>query len=165
MGDMTRSIRSTRILPVTVLALVAALTAMLVAPSPSSAAPASHLEIEVVAAMNADRAADGLTPLRLSDDLTTVARRQSDRMAEARVLHHNPELGDHVDRWRKVGENVGRSSSVDAVHGAFMASPSHAANIADADFTEVGIGVVVRDGTLWVTQGFRDPSTSGRLPF
>jgi hypothetical protein len=43
------------------------------------------------------------------------------------------------------------------LHLAFMASPSHRANLLSKSYTEVGIGVVRHNGTLYVTEDFRRP--------
>jgi len=153
--------------------LLAVLSATLVASSPSGAtttpdldpvAAASDLEVELLAAINADRAAAGLPALTPIGDLSRVARQHSGRMADGTDLHHNPDLGDGIRHWRRVGENVGRSPSIDAVHAAFMASPSHAENILDPGFTEIGIAVDERADALWVTQVFREPSALAILP-
>jgi uncharacterized protein YkwD len=165
--------RRRRIAGLSAVVLLAVLSAILLASSSSAATTqtgptpvaASDLEVAVLTAVNADRVAAGLPELAVATDLSLVAGQHSARMADGTHLHHNPDLGDDVDRWRRVGENVGRSPSVGAVHTAFMASPSHAANILDPGFTEVGIAVDERGGTLWVTQVFREPSTSTVLPF
>lgn len=154
--------------------LLAVLSATLVASSPSGATTtpeldpvvaASDLEVEVLAAINVDRTAAGLPAVTPVGDLSRVAREHSARMADGTDLHHNSDLGDDIRHWRRVGENVGRSPSVDAVHAAFMASPSHAANILDPGFTEIGIAVDERADALWVTQVFREPSAPTILPF
>jgi uncharacterized protein YkwD len=165
--------RGRRIVGLSAVVLLAALCAILLAASSAATAhaelapeaQASTLEVEVLSAINTDRVAAGLPELALAGELSRVASRHASQMADRTDLHHNPKLGDDVDRWYRVGENVGRSPSVDAVHTAFMASPSHAANILDAGFTEVGIAVDDRDGTLWVTQVFREPSALALLPF
>jgi hypothetical protein len=38
-----------------------------------------------------------------------------------------------------------------------MRSPGHRANILDRDYSEVGVGAVVRNGRLWVAEVFRQP--------
>ena len=38
-----------------------------------------------------------------------------------------------------------------------MASPHHRVNILDRSMREVGVGVVVLNGRLWVTELFRQP--------
>ncbi len=68
--------------------------------------------------------------------------------------------------WTKAGENVGRGGTVDAVWDAFMASPSHAANVLDPAFTRIGVGVVrTPDGVLYTAHRFAGaPRTNRRSP-
>ena len=140
-----------------VAALLALLVTLLV---PTAARADAGAEAAFVQRVNQERAAQGLAPLAVADDLVAVARRHSGRMADAADLHHNPALASEVTGWQKVGENVGRGPSVDPIHAAFMASPGHRQNILDGDWTELGVGVVVRDGTVWVTQVFREPEAA-----
>jgi len=144
-------------------AALAVAVAVVAALLPTLAAPAhadTGVEAAFVSRVNQERAAQGLPALTLAADLTTVARAHSEVMATAVDLHHQPDLGGSVDGWRKVGENVGRGPSVEAIHRAFMASPGHARNVMDPDWTQIGVGVVVRDGLIWVTKLFRLPSGS-----
>jgi hypothetical protein len=67
-----------------------------------------------------------------------------------------------------VGENVGYGPDALAVHVAFMRSPGHRANILDRDYSEVGVGAVVRGGRVWVAEVFRQPlrvKTASRRSF
>ena len=89
--------------------------------------------------------------------LTRVARQQAHRMADKRTLYHNPNLTSDVRNWRWVGENVGYGPDCRTIHAALMASPPHRANILDRDYTQLGIGAVVRNGRVWVAQVFRRP--------
>lgn len=141
--------------------IVAVSLASLLLPTtaPAALAHADH-EAAFVEAANRERSAQGQAGLSTSPELTEVARAHSRRMADADDLHHNPDLGDHVGGWVKVGENVGRGGTVEAIHAALMDSPSHRRNILDGDWTQIGIGVVVEDGTVWVTQLFRKPAAS-----
>lgn len=142
---------------VTVLA-VAGLALGALPPLQAPAVASAGLEAEVLSRLNGARADAGVAPLAAAGDLTSVARRHSTRMADQSHLHHNPNLTDDVTGWRKVGENVGRGPSVNAIHNALMNSTGHRRNMLDADFTQVGIGVVSVDGQLWITQVFRTPS-------
>jgi hypothetical protein len=111
-----------------------------------------------VAKANAERQAHGLKPYAVASDLTAVARRHSQEMADKQSLYHNPNLGSEVANWQVVGENVGDGGSVDSIHQAFMDSPAHRANILAKDYTQVGIGTVTdAKGVIWVTQVFRLP--------
>ena len=142
-----------------VLAIVVALLVTMLVPATARAADAGA-EQAFVAAVNRERAAAGLPALAVADDLVAVARRQAVRMADAAELHHNSNLTGEVAGWQKVGENVGRGPSVEAVQDAFMASPSHRANVLESDWTEIGLGVEVRDGRLWVVEVFRLPAAA-----
>lgn len=124
----------------------------------ADAAPDAGLEAQFVSLINAERASAGLPALRVASDLVAVGRRHAVRMAAASDLHHNPNLGSDVGGWDKVGENVGRGPSVDRIHAAFMASEGHRRNILDPEWVEVGVGVEVVDGGLWVTELFRLPT-------
>ena len=55
--------------------------------------------------------------------------------------------------WQGEGENVGVGATPQSIEGAFMASPPHRANILGA-YTHVGVGVVVANGRIWVTERF-----------
>ena len=140
-----------------VVALLALLVTLLV---PTAARADAGMESAFANAVNAERAAHGLAPLAVAGDLVDVARRHSARMGSADDLHHNPNMTSEVSNWQKAGENVGRGPSVDPIHAAFMASPGHRANILDPSWTEMGVGVVVVDGTVWVTQLFRLPMSA-----
>lgn len=133
----------------------------LIVSAPTGPAPivAAHADADhegaLVAAINDAREEAGLAALSTSDELVHVARGHSEAMAAFDVLHHDPALGEVVGDWRRLGENVGRGADVAALHDAFMDSPTHAANVLGADYDEVGVGAVVVDGRLWVTQVFR----------
>ena len=108
--------------------------------------------------MNGERAKAGVAPLQLSAGARTVARRWSSHMA-AHGMSHNPNLsgdlaGVGVTGWHTIGENVGYGSSVSQVHGMFMASGGHRANILKAGYTHMGIGVVHSGSRVWVTMVF-----------
>lgn len=148
-----------------VLGIVAAM--LLAGLLPGLASPAhadSSIESQFVSRINQERSSRGLNTLSSAGDMVSVARSHSRRMADQQHLHHNPNFGSQVTNWRKVGENVGRGPDVDALHRAFMNSAGHRKNILDPDWTQVGIGVVVKDGTIWVTQLFRLPSGATPAP-
>ena len=107
--------------------------------------------------INAARRHYGLKPLRVVSDLTLVARHWSSSMAVVGDISHNPGLTNQVGAWRVVGENVGVGGATRQLHLAFMASPGHRANVLSSAYTEIGIGVVRDNGTLYVTEDFRRP--------
>ena len=155
----TTAIRRTNLSTGLVITLIVSFLAILVPASPAEAADA-NAEAQFVALLNNERAARGLAKLTVASDLVSVARSHSATMAQKNDLYHNPNLGSDVANWQKVGENVGRGPSVSSIHEAFMNSAGHRANILDSDWTEVGVGVVVVDGRVWVTEVFRQPLSS-----
>ena len=140
-----------------ILVVALALTLALLPPLTGPAHADAGLESAFVTAANDARAAQGLPALAVAGDLTSAARAHSGVMGNSANLHHNPNLGSSVGGWQKLGENVGRGPSVGAIHRALMDSPSHRANILGGDWTQIGVGVVVVDGQVWVTQMFRQP--------
>lgn len=129
----------------------------------AGAQAAGDMEAQFAARVTAERRAVGRVALATEGDLVAVARQHSAAMAASNQLYHNTSLGQHVQGWQLVAENVGTGSTVDQIHRALMASPPHRADIVDARFTGIGIGVVQSGGTLWVTQVFRR-SAGGSAP-
>ena len=127
-------------------------------------AAASSEEGSFASKINDERSSRSIATLSWNDELARVARRHSQEMADQNNLHHNAHLGNEVQGWQAVGENVGSGGSVDDLHSAFMNSTAHRDNILDRDYTELGVGTVWKDGTLWVTEVFMRPqgaSSSG----
>jgi uncharacterized protein YkwD len=123
------------------------------APAHASTSSASYF----VSAINAQRVAHGRPRLAVSSEMTAAAQRWAATMARSNKLYHNPRLASSVRNWRVLGENVGVGPSASSLEGAFYASPEHRANMLDREFTEIGIGVVVVDGKMWVAEEFRRP--------
>lgn len=122
-------------------------------PATSSAA----IEVELTNLVGVERAAAGVGPLRVDVRLVAAGRGWSSRMADIGAIEHpagGPTLPAGTSAW---AENIGSASGPDAtaaLHEALMASPPHREHLLDPAYTELGIGVVVRDGTVWATQLF-----------
>jgi uncharacterized protein YkwD len=125
--------------------------------APPARAAAGNVEAAFTNKINQARVAHDLPRLVTRGHLVAVARDWAARMAGQSKLYHNPQLTSDVSNWRWVGENVGYGPDAASVHVAFMRSPGHRANILDDDYTEVGVGAVVRDGRVWVAEVFRQP--------
>jgi hypothetical protein len=138
-----------------VVSLVVALSASLVVPV--QAAVDADAESEFITALNGERTRRGLPALTVCRELRDVARAHSRRMADANLLHHNPNLASDVKDWTRLAENVGRGGSVASLHRALMNSDGHRRNILDDRVSQLGIGVEVVGSTMWVTQVFRQP--------
>lgn len=139
-------------------AAVVTLTGLVAAPSAQASDAGS--ERAFVSSINDARHDAGRRALSTSSDLTSVARAWAERMASSNVLKHNPNLTSQVTGWRYVGENVGVGGDVTSLHAAFMASAPHKANILDTDYTQIGIGVAMGHGRMWVVEVFRKPSST-----
>jgi len=149
-------------LAVTVAVAVAVVVPALRGPSagPLSAPPAaaSDAAARLVGMINSARSANGLGSLSVSGDLTSAAAARARIMADNGALSHTPNLGDSLCCWNWLGENVGYAFSASQAHQMFMASAPHRANVLSSQADQVGVAVVVRNGTLWVAEVFRGQS-------
>lgn len=146
-----------RVATVTVLALVVSLVQVTTAVPAADAAIDPAREADFIALVNVERAKHNLPGLTARTDIRSVARDHSVTMAREGRLHHNPNFSREITNWQTVAENVGRGPSVESIHRALMNSEGHRANILNSRVTEIGIGVEIRDGHVWVTQNFRRP--------
>ena len=134
-------------------AVLAASTA-LVAGSPASAA--TTREARLLDRINSARVHHGLSPLSPSPDLMSTARSHTLTMAGDRTLFHTASFTP-LCCWASIAENVGYGFTVRGVHRQFLNSAPHRTNLLDPRMRQVGVGVVRRNGMLWVTEVFRDP--------
>lgn len=118
----------------------------------------SSLERQVVALVNQERAAYGLSPLTLSTDLSDGARLKSQDMRDNRYFDHNsPTYGTPFEMMRSLGityraaaENIAMGyRTAEAVVDGWMNSPGHRANILSDKYTEIGVGHVDGYWTQW----------------
>lgn len=130
--------------------------------SSGSATTASSEEQLAVNLMNQDRAANGLPALKVNSQLTRLAEKYALDMANRGFFsHYNPEGQSPFDRMKQAGisykyagENLAINTSVSSAETAFMHSAGHRANILNANYTEIGIGVVHSNGSVYVVQEF-----------
>lgn len=134
------------------------------APNPASSGLTAD-EQRAVALLNADRAANGLPPLRVNMRLTSLSEDYAQDMINRNFFaHNNPEGQSPFDRMRArsisfgyAGENLAINTSVPAAEQAFMNSPGHRANILNPHYTQVGVGVRYNGGgSVYVVQEFTD---------
>jgi uncharacterized protein YkwD len=106
-------------------------------------------------------------PLRWNEKLAAVARAHSRNMLEQRFFDHvDPEGRTLLARinaagipWRALGENIAINGTVSGAEAAFMNEShfrnNHRANILNANYTDMGIGIVQGpNGSLYITQDF-----------
>lgn len=109
--------------------------------------------------INGARERAGLSPYETNADLAGIARTHSQKMAESGTIYHSTNLASVAPRgWKSLGENVGMGPTCDAIHNAFMNSPSHRANVLEPKFAFVGVGVVIASNTIFVTEVFMQAS-------
>ncbi|MCA1831948.1 MAG: CAP domain-containing protein [Actinomycetota bacterium] len=134
-----------------------ALTAVAIAGATGAAASTTDFEKSMVAWHNDTRVQYGLPPLRVSAELSSLARRYSQRMAEAGDVWHMPSLGSDMRRWNELGDNVGMSNDLNRLEGGFMDSPTHRDNILYSKYKLVGVGIIDDEGEFFVTVIFMTP--------
>jgi uncharacterized protein YkwD len=135
-------------------------------------------EQDLIDAINAERRERGLQTLTPDPLLTETARAHSREMCDRGYFDHRSPIAEEktpLDRYLKslhdwgedqptrviVGENLFFCSAtsptynVAYAHASLMNSPGHRANILEARFTKVGVGLY-RDsqGQFWVTELF-----------
>lgn len=116
-------------------------------------------ENQMHALVNQTRGARGRAPVENDDALRWMARRQSSAMTARGIIFHNSSLAQDADQaslpWVALGENVGKGPSVESIQAAFLASPTHLANIVKADYNALGVGGTADPQTLlYFTQVF-----------
>ncbi|KAG1647447.1 hypothetical protein GQR58_030577 [Nymphon striatum] len=142
---------------IVVLMLGSAVFASTPASAQAGAVRNGSLEAGFVASINQQRAAGGLAPLAVNQSMTNAAAGWAQQMANGSFLAH---AGDIITGtpggWNKVGENVGRGQTVASLTSAFMASPTHRANIMDPMYTHIGVAVFAHptDGRIYTTHRF-----------
>jgi uncharacterized protein YkwD len=135
--------------------ILAASTVLFLMPT-GPARAASTPEAQMRQLINQERTERGKGALAMNDRMAGIAERHSRDMAEAGTIYHNGHLGSDLrfadaSGW---GENVGMGGSVSRLHGLFMDSAPHRKNVLNGTFDRLGVGVVKRDGTTYVTVVF-----------
>ena len=100
--------------------------------------------------VNKERQKAGLQPLQIHEGLVKQARLKSEDMIKLGYFsHQSPTYGSPFEMisgagiaYRTAGENIAGAPTVDRAHQALMNSSGHRANILNANFTHVGIGII-----------------------
>ena len=136
--------------------------------SAPAAAGTGDDEALFITLVNNLRSGLGLQPLTPHSDLHAGAATWTAVLSNNGELSHAPDLSVGVTaNWAKLGENVGVASAgqTQQLFDAFVASPSHYANLVDPDFTYIGVAVLYdNSGRMWTTHRFMklfdDPVTT-----
>jgi uncharacterized protein YkwD len=108
-------------------------------------------------AINVERGERGMPALYIDQVESSQALTWSTLMAFTDTLAEDPHapaaIAAYDPSWQQESENVGVGGTPQSIEAAFMASAPHRANILGA-YTHVGVGVVVADGRIWITERF-----------
>ncbi len=107
-------------------------------------------EQEMLALVNAERTKAGLQPLAVDLTLAQAAEAKSQDMIDRQYFaHESPTYGSPFEMmsrfgvsYRSAAENIACNQTVAAAHTALMNSSGHRANILNAQYTHIGIGIV-----------------------
>ncbi len=132
--------------------------------------PMSQMEKEIIDATNEKRREHGIETLSADPMLMTAARQHSQNMARQQTLSHTLD-GKSVEarvkgldyKYLAIGENVSfNQPDAQSVVEGWMKSPGHRANILNANYTQIGVGVTADDqGRQYFTQVFGRPQSAG----
>lgn len=170
--------RRSRLAPLMSLALLVAVIAV---PAPAAAADAmtvSAAESAMVAALNADRTARGLVPVRADPRLMQLARaRSADMVANHYFSHSQPDgnsvfslLSASAITWFGAGEIIAMNSwptfatSLQRANTDWLNSPGHYAIIVSTSYNYVGVGLAVDPATgdkYWTAVYLKGPDRTG----
>lgn len=116
----------------------------------STGASYSSFQNQVVQLVNKERAANGLKALTINTQLTKTATLKSEDMVKLNYFDHtSPTYGSPFDMmkqfgitYRAAGENIAKGQTTpEQVMQGWMNSPGHRANILNASFTQIGVGI------------------------
>lgn len=134
------------------------------AATPAVSSDYATFQKRVVELVNAERAKNGLKPLKMNAQVNKTATLKSQDMAKLGYFDHNsPTYGSPFDMMKKygisyrtAGENIAMGQTTpEQVMKGWMNSPGHRANILKSSFTEIGVGVAKNSsGRLYWTQQF-----------
>jgi uncharacterized protein YkwD len=122
--------------------------------------------LRLAAAVNAQRAQNGLATLQTDPELAQLAQARSQDQVSRHYFSHVAPDGKTVFSlldlagvsWTAAGENLAQTNAPDPAQSAvdgFMQSPEHRANVLDPGFGRVGTGAAsADDGTVILTVVF-----------
>ncbi len=107
-------------------------------------------ETKMVNLVNQERTKQGVRPLGVNMTLVSLARQKSqDMIAKNYFSHTSPTYGSPFDMMRNAGvtyktagENLAGAATTESAHQNLMNSSGHRANILNAAYNQVGIGIV-----------------------
>ena len=137
----------------------------------SIASSIADAEAHMVSLVNELRKSLDVAPLEQHDGIAAVARRWSNTMHENDDFMHNPGWRtEYPPGWVTGGENIGKVSyhgdlisEVERAFNGLSDSPGHYQNMIRPAYGQIGVGIAIGSGSVWVTQNFAcyptDPET------
>jgi uncharacterized protein YkwD len=141
------------------------------------AATLTATELAMVSALNADRAAKGLVPVRIDARLMAIARARSNDMVANDYFSHTQLDGQNVFdilsaqhiTWYNAGEIIAQNNypmeyTVSTANRQWVNSPGHYAIIISSDLNYVGVGLAIDPATgnkLWTAVFIKGPDRTG----
>ena len=130
--------------------------------APGNACAQSMEARQLMEATNADRAQQGLGPLKWDQALARAAQRHAELMVGQRALSHqyggeadlDTRVAQEGEHFHVVAENLAVAATPEALEAEWMHSPGHRANILDPRLNEIGVGMVRQGGYLWAVEDF-----------
>ncbi|GAB4124056.1 MAG: CAP domain-containing protein [Roseiflexaceae bacterium] len=113
--------------------------------------PELSTEQQILALVNAERAAAGCPALTLNSKLTQAAYLHAQDMLQNDFFSHTGSNGSSVGTrvtaqgypWRRVAENIAAGyNSPESVMEGWMTSDGHRANILNCNYTQLGVGYI-----------------------
>ena len=113
-------------------------------------------------AINRERAANGLPPLKWDEALANAARQHAEAMAAQKAVSHGFQgelsLPSRASRagasFSWLSENVAAGPNAENINEQWMQSPNHRANVLDSDMDTIGTGVAERNGVIFAVADF-----------
>ncbi|MGZ4732616.1 MAG: CAP domain-containing protein [Terriglobales bacterium] len=123
---------------------------------------AEAAEQQLFQAINRERAAHGLPPLKWDDALANAARQHAEVMAAQRSISHGfpgePSLPSRATRagarFSWLSENVAAGPDAGNISQQWLQSSNHRANLLDADMDTIGAGAAERNGVVFAVADF-----------
>jgi uncharacterized protein YkwD len=123
---------------------------------------AETAEQQLFQAINRQRAANGLPPLKWDEALAAAARQHAEAMAAQKAISHTlpgeASLPGRVTRagarFSWLSENIAAGPNAENISEQWMESPNHRANLLDADMDTIGAGAAERNGIVFAVADF-----------
>lgn len=110
---------------------------------------------EFTASINRLRSSEGVSRLNRDVDLDSLAQSWAETVAADATLRHSNLIYEVIEgAWVAAGENLASGPTSDAMFAGLRASPPHLENIINADYSHLGVGVVLDGPKIWTVHLF-----------